>query len=552
MSILSNTADTRPAVTLVPADLHALLAGLHEREAAAEAAERRYLATFDQPAIGIAHVAPDLSFLSVSDGLCTFTGYSRQELLALNFAAISHPDDVQPNLAQAQRLAVGELDGYALEKRYLRKDGAVAWGHLTGSLLRDVTGAALYTVMVVVDITERKAAAAEWLAARVELERQRAAVDAALRDSAAGIAVVEAPSGRLLYHNEEAARLVHHPESASLDPASVPGGSGALHLDGRYYAVHEYPLNRALAGEVVHQEEILYCRGDGMLTHLSVSAAPVHDSEGRVVLAVTSFEDLSARRRLEEDLREAEARAASANAAKASFISMMSHELRTPITSILGFCDLLLMGVPEAVGPHAAEQVDRVRSSARHLLALIDEVLAYARLETGARLDLAWDPLEIGEVLHAVSEMLQPAARAKRLELRVECPGAPLTARTDRHRLQQILLNLTANAIRYTEVGGVTLAAARDGQELVVTVRDSGIGIAPEHVERIFDPFWQVDSARGRPAGGVGVGLAVSQRLARLLGGELRVESELGKGSAFSLALPAEPAPAPHELTGPG
>ena len=520
-------------------NLFALLAHLRDREREAKEQEDRYRDTFDHAPIGVAHVGQDLRFLSVSDGFCEFIGYSREELLGMTFPSITHPDDLQPDLAQARRLSVGELDGYALEKRYRRKDGGTVWGHLTVTMLRDVTGAALFQVAVVVDLTERREAEASWLAARVEAERQRARLDALLRETPSGISVAEAGSGRLLYHNDEAVRLLRHPMVSPVDQATF-SHFGALHADGTHYAPEEYPLARALEGEVVSGEEMLYCRGDGMLTQLSVSAAPVRDADGEIILAVQSFEDLSERNRLTEELRQAEIRAESANRTKSAFLAMMSHELRTPLTSILGFSDLLLLGIPEHVGVEAEAQVERIRSSARHLLGLVDEVLSFARMESGARFELAFDPVDLEATIATVIGMLEPAARGKGLILFSNVEPR-ISIRTDVQRLQEILIHLTANAIKYTRVGEVEISARHVGDAVEIEVRDTGIGIAPEHIASIFDPFWQVHGPGGRPMGGVGMGLTVAQRLSRLLGGDLSVESILGEGSSFLLILPAEP-----------
>lgn len=233
-----------------------------------------------------------------------------------------------------------------------------------------------------------------------------------------------------------------------------------------------------------------------------------------------------------------------ANQAKTDFLAVISHDLRTPLSSILGYSELLLMGVPETLGTASAEQVRRVRTAGNHLLYLIDELLSYARLDAGRDVVNA-RPFDARDVIDDVASVVKPLAQERGLDLVVTRPPDPIPCETDPDKLRQILTNLAWNAIKFTEQGVVGLEVARHGEQVHFRVRDTGVGIAPEHVDRIFQPFWQVRQGRRGPEDGTGLGLSVVQRLTELLGGNVSVESRLGEGSTFTVVVPARPGDGP-------
>ncbi|MDP9347629.1 MAG: GAF domain-containing sensor histidine kinase [Gemmatimonadota bacterium] len=226
-----------------------------------------------------------------------------------------------------------------------------------------------------------------------------------------------------------------------------------------------------------------------------------------------------------------------ANRAKTDFLAVMSHELRTPLNAILGYTELLAAGVPEPVTPRQGAQLGRIRVSATHLLQLIEEILTVTSLEAG-REEVRVATVEAGQVLQEVAALAEPLARAKALDFAVQGPEAPLVLETDPARLRQILLNLVTNAVKFTEQGEVRLEARQEDGAAAFTVRDTGVGITPEQMERIFEPFWQAQAPTTRKVGGIGLGLAITRDLARLLGGEVQVESAPGLGSTFTVRLP--------------
>jgi PAS domain S-box-containing protein len=240
------------------------------------------------------------------------------------------------------------------------------------------------------------------------------------------------------------------------------------------------------------------------------------------------------------ELERARAAAEEANRAKSNFLAVMSHELRTPLNAIAGYVQLLEMGIHGPVTEAQLFALDRVGRSQRHLLRLINDVLNLARIEAG-RVEYLLEEVELAGLMETVAPMVEPQIAAKELAFAVDvAPG--LAARADREKVQQIVINLLSNALKFTPAGGRILVstALHEGRPDAVFLRvaDTGPGIAPEMQASIFEPFVQVDMSRTRRAEGSGLGLAISRDLARGMGGDLRVRSEEGKGAVFTLTLP--------------
>ncbi|HEX6746386.1 MAG TPA: GAF domain-containing sensor histidine kinase [Longimicrobium sp.] len=232
------------------------------------------------------------------------------------------------------------------------------------------------------------------------------------------------------------------------------------------------------------------------------------------------------------------AAAQEASRAKSEFLAVMSHELRTPLNAVMGYADLLQAGIGGAVSERQRGYLDRIKEGARHLEGIIDEILAFSRMEAGQEAVRA-RRVDLRDVVRQAGDLLRPLARQKSLELELRLPPEPAIVETDPEKVLQILRNLGTNAIKFTDQGQVRIEALRDHPHHLLRIVDTGIGIRREHRERIFEPFWQVEQSNRREVGGTGLGLAVARRLAELLGGRLTLESAPGRGSTFTLALPA-------------
>ncbi|MDQ3673512.1 MAG: HAMP domain-containing histidine kinase, partial [Gemmatimonadota bacterium] len=270
----------------------------------------------------------------------------------------------------------------------------------------------------------------------------------------------------------------------------------------------------------------------GLQTFMGVSAATF------LVLGASTSE----RDRVRDDLSAAHDVAAKANRAKADFLAVMSHELRTPLNAIAGYSEILTMGVSGPLTPKQAEAVGRIQRSQAHLLTLIDDVLNFVRIEAGTT-KLQPRTVLVTAAFEEVELIVQPELTRKKLSLDRVPFDDELEVHADPNKLRQILLNVVGNAIKFTpSEGRITLGASRENEMVVMTVTDTGIGVPADKITQVFDPFFQVDARTTREYSGVGLGLAIARDLAHAMGGEIRFDSELGKGTVVSVVLPRSPA----------
>lgn len=251
---------------------------------------------------------------------------------------------------------------------------------------------------------------------------------------------------------------------------------------------------------------------------------------------LTMAQDLALRAALAVDNARLYREARDASEAKTQLLAVISHDLRTPLSSIIGYSDLLALGIPEKLGDASLQQVDRIRTGAKHLLYLIEELLAFSRVDSG-REALQVREITLSEITENVAHVMEPLARERGLDFTVELPGETVVLRTDAGKLRQVLVNLTGNAVKFTEQGEVRLEATPEDGHVVFHIRDTGVGIAADHIDQIFQPFWQVKDTKAA-GDGTGLGLSVVRRLVGMMGGEVSVESAVGQGSTFRIRLP--------------
>ena len=227
-----------------------------------------------------------------------------------------------------------------------------------------------------------------------------------------------------------------------------------------------------------------------------------------------------------------------ASALKSQFLANMSDEIRTPLNAILGYTHMLLNGVTGPVSETQRKSLTRIDSNSHHLLALINDILDITRIEAG-RMPLNVAAFEIPELVNEVMSELEPIIKRSKLKVRATMPRGLPTLKSDRQKVKQIVLNLLSNALKFTPAGSVTITAGRDASTIAIAVQDTGIGIAPEDQAKVFEDFRQLDSSPARGYGGTGLGLSICRRLSQMLGGTIDLDSEPGKGSTFTLRLPA-------------
>jgi PAS domain S-box-containing protein len=370
-----------------------------------------------------------------------------------------------------------------------------------------------------------------------ELELERARLASVFEDAPAFLAVLHGPQHVFALANAEYQVLVGHRELIGRPireavPEAAEQGFAEL-LDGVFATGKSYVGREAsvrvvrAAGEPAEERFVDFVY------------APLVEADGSVTGVIVHGTDVTAhvlaRREAESARKEAEL----ANRAKGDFLAAMSHELRTPLNAIAGYVELLQLGIHGDLTDEQRTSLARVRANQQHLLRLINDVLAFAKVEAG-QLELDLTSFDAAELLDTILPLVAPQAAAKRIDFGVdECPPG-LMAVGDLERVRQILLNLVGNAIKFTPPGGrVTLSCHPAGSCVTFRVRDNGPGIAIDQQQSIFDPFVQVERRLSNPREGVGLGLAISADLARAMDGSITVESTLGEGSTFTLELPS-------------
>lgn len=369
----------------------------------------------------------------------------------------------------------------------------------------------------------------------MQAEHESEVRKASILDTALDSIITSDQTGTIIEFNPAAEAVFGYKKEEVLGRKMVD-----LIIPQRYRDAHRNGMKRYLATGEAHvlgrRIEIEAMRADG-------SEFPVELAIVRVPLPGAAFftayiRDLTERKRLELEQARLLKESEEANRAKSEFLATMSHELRTPLNAISGYTELLKLGIRGPVNEAQVADLDRINRSQAHLLAVINDILQFAKLEIG-QLQIKLEDFPVDGVLAMTRELVGPLLEAKNLSYSYERGDASVTVRADHDRFQQILLNLLSNAIKFTpDNGKITISLHQDQDKVIIEVADTGIGIDATQLERIFDPFVQVQSGTTRTSEGVGLGLAISRDLARQMGGEIIVRSQVQKGSTFSLILP--------------
>ncbi len=392
-----------------------------------------------------------------------------------------------------------------------------------------------------------KEAALTRMQAKEALREAKDYTDNILR-SMTDILVVVTPEGRLVTVNDACCLLLGYESEELLgQPASVLF-SEEEDTDDDFLSQYALPVNRtvlrhlAKEGSIRNVDKSLLTKSGDKIPVI-LSAAVMRDNKGEMRGIVCLALDITERKRAEDALAQAKVLAEASTQAKSEFLANMSHEIRTPMTAILGFSDILLENEPSGEKLDAAKTIKR---NGEYLLEIINDILDLSKIEAG-KLEVEHVPCSPCQVLSEVVSLMRVRAKAKNLSLVVEYNGPmPKNVQSDPTRLRQILINLTSNAVKYTEVGEVRLVARMldaqsDEPKIQFEVVDSGVGMTDQQIAMLFKPFSQVDSSTTRKHGGTGLGLAISKRLAEKLGGDITVKSSPGEGSTFIVTVETGP-----------
>lgn len=380
---------------------------------------------------------------------------------------------------------------------------------------------------------------------REEAAASRRLFESVLEHIPVAVIIGEAPSGKLIFSNNKMQEVWGHPLISSAAISDYAAWKG-FHPDGRPYAPQDWPLARAIMhGERIISEETRIERGDGNKGILKLSAAPVRDSLGKIVAGVVICEDYTARKRLEEERIELTGRERAAQEAsrlKSIFLANMSHEIRTPINGVLGMAELL---ADTALNQVQKEFVEAIQISGGALLSVINDILDFSKVEAG-KLEFESSCFDFGSLLRHFEKSFSPLMTRKNLDFRIENRiPEPAFYNGDPGRIRQVLNNLVGNALKFTESGSITVSIDLDKTDegkdwILCSVRDTGPGIEPDTMSKLFSPFMQADSSTSRRFGGTGLGLSICKRLVEMMGGQIDVSSQPGQGSQFWFRIALE------------
>ena len=460
----------------------------------------------------------DWSMLFVSDAVQALTGWAAQDFTEgrIHFAQLLHADDAA-HVGDEVAEAIAGRRSYHIEYRLHHRDGPVRWVSESGRGVPGEDGQIQWIDGVIVDITAFKARNAEFEGTVAAIGRALAVVEF---DLTGRVRTANANFLAMTGYALDEVQGRHHRMFCTPEQAADPA----------YARLWE----RLAQGEIEAGEYLRLGKG-GRAVWIQASYNPIFDAEGRPFKVVKFATDLTQRRAMEQELRDAKERAELAAAARSTFLANMSHEIRTPMNAIIGFTEALL---DSPLDTAQRRQLGTVHHAARSMLRLLNDILDTAKLEKGA-VDLEIEDFSLRELCEQILASLRIAAGKKGLPLVLDYPEAePDHLRGDALRLQQVLVNLLGNAIKFTERGQVALRVRYAQGELQLDVEDTGIGIEAAQLERIFDPFAQADASTTRRFGGTGLGTTISRQLVELMQGRIGVRSTPGTGTVFSVRLP--------------
>lgn len=484
--------------------------------------ERKYRSVVNSIQEGIFQCDRQGNLIFLNPAWTEITGFSVEESLGKHFLEFIHSNYVSQALTDFQHLISGAQEDLCHEVRYVTKQGTYRWIEVQQQCTESADETIIGVSGTLSDITERK------LAQQV-LERERQQLRQIIANAPVAMAMFDTQMRYIAYSNqwlkdahlegEELVNKTHYEVFPDL-PIQQP-------------AIYQ----RALQGEVISSPEDVLLQPDGTKTYLRWTVQPWYTPDGEIGGIVIVHHVI-------DELVEAREAALEASRMKSQFLVNMSHEIRTPMNGVIGMTELLLK---THLSPQQRDFTETLKTSSENLLLLINDILDFSKLEAG-EMRLQHSEFDLNMSLAQVVDLLATEAHFKGIELfTLVDPTVTVGLRGDAGRLRQVLMNLAGNAIKFTHCGEVVIQVSLVSQTLKETtlrfeVRDTGVGIAPKDQNKLFQAFSQVDASTTRQYGGTGLGLAICQQLVALMGGEIGVESELGKGSTFWFTIPFEKA----------
>lgn len=434
-----------------------------------------------------------------------------------------HPDD-RLHFKETIQRAFETREAFSIQHRILRPDGQVRHLHARGRMFCDEGGEPQRLVGTAQDVTER-----QLLEGRLKASEER------LR------AIIEHTSDAIYAKDHDGRLILANPAEAAIFGLSVDeliGKRDTELVDAESIAkIREHDRMVLETGEVRTVEESGVI--DGIERIFSSTKFPFRAADGRIIGVAGISREITSHKQMERALQHQYERLKQLDQMKNSLVTSVSHELRTPLTSIRGFAEFLEDEVAGALTPEQAEFVAQIQAGAARLQTLVDDLLDFSRLESGS-FKFSMELIDLTAKMREVVESFRPQALERQLTLEAHLPDQPLIAHADGRRIEQVLINLIGNAMKFTpSEGHITVRLRQEGENGLIEVEDTGIGISAKDVPHLFDRFYQTDRGnRFAAAGGVGLGLSISKAIVEAHGGRMGVHSELDKGSTFWFALP--------------
>ena len=492
---------------------------MSQSSARSEAAARNLFTIANRSDNGFIILDRDWRVTWTNDTICRRTGYTLEELKGQLPRLLFNGPLVDPQQVSQIRQQAEAGKRCRWETVVSTKDGQSYAIELDVQPILDAGGRPEHYMVVSRALTEQR----EFRDAHVRVRK-------ALECSSDAIAIWD-HKGDYLYQNPSFAQRFGY----DFDACRAAGGPWALASDPEHASV----LLAAAETEGSWAGEMTMRRRDGRLRDMLVRVDKILDDAGSVLGRLAVYTDITESKQLEHRLREARDAALEASRLKSAFLANMSHEIRTPLNGVIGMAKLLLTTSLDA---EQREYAELANVSADTLLAVINDILDFSKIEAG-KLDLDIVTFDLPRLIESAAAMMKLSAKTKGLDLvcRIE-PSTPATMSGDPTRLRQVLLNLLGNAVKFTPQGSVAIRSAVEAGKLTIRVSDTGIGISPEAMARLFQPFTQADGSTTRRFGGTGLGLAICKQLAELMGGEIAAESTPGHGSTFAITIPCRAA----------
>lgn len=466
-----------------------------------------------------------------------FYGARRPVLIDLVFMP---EEDLAANYAHVRR--IGDT---LLGEGHLDKDGINLWFEGSAVPLRDAQGNVIGAIESVRDLTERRNAEMEIKASSHKLST--------IIDTMPDAVFVLDRDKKIVAWNRALTALTGYEADKMLGKGdyeyAIPfyGERRPLLVDMLDWPVDEIAKTYKVAeydGGILTAESDIIVSGRSL--YIQILACALYDSDGAVVGGIEIIHDLTERKRFENELAAAKLSAEEANVAKSAFLANMSHELRTPLNAIIGYSEMLAEELEEMDEPGMVDDAGKIRSAGKHLLALINDILDLSKIEAG-KMEVFIETVDVPAMIKDIVSTIYPLTETNGNSLTVDCAADMPAIQTDMMKLRQSLFNLLSNASKFTKGGAIHLGVAVHGEWIDFSVKDTGVGMTPEQMGKLFQSFTQADASTTRQFGGTGLGLAITRRFCRMMGGDVSVESAIGNGSTFTIRLPVAPRQAEEE-----